>query len=302
MRIEQLEYLSAVARLSSFRNASEELHVSQPALSETVRKLEAELGVSLLDRGRSGASISTEGREILPHVHDVIESVDRLRRAAGDQQRGSRVVRLGTTAAATAPLLTPTMQRFAERHPATEIEIVSARQRGIHEDLRDGNLDLGLVNCLAGDDLPPDLESTELLRGRPVLCLHPDSPLADLPGRIAPEELIAEPLIAMRSGYAMNRYAHRLLDGLPARFSYAADGAEIGKLMVADGLGATILPDFSVRGDPLERGGAIALREIDDETEAVMVIQRRLRRSSAGAAHDLHELFLERGRAFMAAV
>lgn len=301
MRIEQLEYLSAVARLSSFRNASEELHVSQPALSETVRKLEGELGVSILDRGRSGVSISNEGREILPHVHDVIEAVDRLRRAAGDQQRGSRVVRLGATAAATAPLLTPTMRRFAERHPATEIEIVSARQRAIHEDLRDGNLDLGLVNCLTGDDMPPDLESTELLRGRPVACLHPDSPLADLPGKATAEELIAEPLIAMRSGYAMNRYAHRLFDGLPAHFTYAADGAEIGKLMVAEGLGATILPDFSVVGDPLERSGAIALREIDDETEALMVIQRRPRQSAPGAAHDLHEMFLERGRAFMAA-
>jgi DNA-binding transcriptional LysR family regulator len=301
MRIEQLEYLSAVARLSSFRNASEELHVSQPALSETVRKLEGELGVSILDRGRSGVSISTEGREILPHIHDVIESVDRLRRAAGDPQLGGRVVRLGATAAATAPLLTPTMHLFAERHPATEIEIVSARQRSIHEDLRDGNLDLGLVNCLAGDDMPPDLESTELLRGRPVVCLHPDSPLADLPGKVAPEELIGEPLIAMRSGYAMNRYAHRLFDGLPARFTYAADGAEIGKLMVAEGLGATILPSFSVLGDPLERGGGIAVRELDDETEVMMVIQRRLRRSPAGAALDLHEMFLERGRAFMAA-
>jgi DNA-binding transcriptional LysR family regulator len=301
MRIEQLEYLSAVARLSSFRNASEELHVSQPALSETVRKLESELGVSILDRGRAGVSISTEGREILPHVHDVIESVDRLRRAAGDQQLGSRVVRLGATAAATAPLLTPTMHQFAERHPATEIEIVTARQRSIHEDLRDGNLDLGLVNCLAGDDMPPDLESSELLRGSPVVCLHPDSPLAELPGKVTPEELTGEPLIAMRSGYAMNRYAHRLFDGLPARFTYAADGAEIGKLMVAEGLGATILPDFSVLGDPLERGGAIAVRELEDETEVIMVIQRRLRRSPAGAAHDLHEMFLERGRAFMAA-
>ena len=302
MRIEQLEYLSAVARLASFRNASEELHVSQPALSETVRKLESELGVSILDRGRTGVSISTEGREILPHIHDVIESVDRLRQAAGDQQLGSRVVRLGATAAATAPLLTPTMRLFAERHPATEIEIVTARQRSIHEDLRDGNLDLGLVNCLAGDDMPPDLESTELLRGSPVVCLHPDSPLADLPGKVTPEELAGEPLIVMRSGYAMNRYAHRLFEGLPARFTYAADGAEIGKLMVAEGLGATILPDFSVLGDPLERGGAIALRELDEPTEVIMVIQRRLRRAPAGAALDLHEMFLERGRAFMAAL
>ncbi len=300
MRIEQLEYISTVARLTSFRSAAEELHVSQPALSETVRKLESELGVSLLDRGRAGVSISEEGREVLPHIHDVIESVDRLRRACGDQQRSSRVVRLGTTAAATGPLLTPTIRRFAERHPATETEIVTAPPRGIHQDLRDGKLDLGLVSYLVGDDMPPDLESTEVLRGRPVVCLHPDSPLVDLPRKLGAEDLLGEALIAMRSGYLMHRYAHRLFADLPARFTYSADGTEIGKLMVAEGLGAAILPDYAVVGDPLERSGAIAVRELDDDAEVVMVIQRRLRRSATGVAHDLHEMFLERGRAFMA--
>ena len=49
MRIEQLEYLAAVARLGSFRRAAEELHISQPALSGSVRSLERELGVDLLD-------------------------------------------------------------------------------------------------------------------------------------------------------------------------------------------------------------------------------------------------------------
>ena len=50
MRIEQIEYAAAVARFGSFRRAAEELHISQPALSETVRKLEAELGLRLFER------------------------------------------------------------------------------------------------------------------------------------------------------------------------------------------------------------------------------------------------------------
>src|SRR5262249_5197219 len=62
MRIEQLEYVTSVARFGSFRRAAEELHISQPALSETVRKLEQELGVDILDRRRSGATISEDGR------------------------------------------------------------------------------------------------------------------------------------------------------------------------------------------------------------------------------------------------
>ena len=68
MRTEQLEYVAAVARLGSFRRAAEELHISQPALSETVRNLERELGVDIFERDRSGASLSADGRDLLSHV------------------------------------------------------------------------------------------------------------------------------------------------------------------------------------------------------------------------------------------
>src|SRR5579871_4256404 len=116
MRSEQLEYVAAVARHGSFRRAAEELHISQPALSATVRNLERELGVALLERGRSGAQVSDEGRELLPHIVGVIEAVDRLRQAAGSQHRISRMVRLATVNAGTVPLLTTVIARFRQVH------------------------------------------------------------------------------------------------------------------------------------------------------------------------------------------
>jgi DNA-binding transcriptional LysR family regulator len=92
----------------------------------------------------------------------------------------------------------------------------------------------------------------------------------------------------------MHRYATRLLDGHLAKFSYSADGAEMGKLMVAEGLGAAILPDYSVAGDLLEQRGEITYRHIEgDETDVLLVIQRRGGASSTGAARDLYETFLE---------
>ncbi len=301
MRFEQLEYVTAVARHGSFRRAAEELHLSQPALSETVRKLEGELGVEILDRGRGGVTISAAGRELLPHILETIEAVDRLRGAADDQHRNSRVVRVGTVTAATAPLLTPTIRDYSLSHPSTQIEIVTAQQRGIHRELLDGSLDLGLVNYLAGDDPPPDLETTELIRGRPVVCVRSDSELAKLE-RIGPDDLIGVPLIAMRTGYLMHRYVHRLLDDRAPTFSYFADGAEMGKLMVAEGLGAAILPDYSVVGDPLERSGRLTIREIEDETAVLLVIQRRRTRPNpGGAADELHGMFVEHARDLRAA-
>src|SRR4029077_15042964 len=96
MRLEQLEYLTAVVQHGSLRRASEHLHISQPALSEGVGKLERELGVTLLDRHRTGARINRSGRELLTHMMEVLEAVERLRAAAGDQNGVARTVRVGT--------------------------------------------------------------------------------------------------------------------------------------------------------------------------------------------------------------
>lgn len=293
MRIEQLEYVAAVVRLGSYRRAAEELHISQPALSESIRTLERELGVTVLERGRHGARLSRAGRDLLPHLRTVLDSFDRLRQAAGEQHHAARVVRVGTVNAATVPVLAGALREFRRTHDVTEVEVIGSRQDEIHQALAERSLDLGLVNYLDSEDGPAGLETTTLLRGRPVVCLRPDSPLARRVA-IPVGELRSQPLIGMRSGYVMHRYLHRLLEEEIPPFACSADGAEMGKLLVAQGLGITVLPDFSIAGDPLERGGMITWRPLDgDATEVRMVVQRPRSGSPPSAAKDLHRIFVE---------
>ncbi len=293
MRTEQLEYVAAIARLGSFRRAAEELHISQPALSTTVRNLERDLGIDLLERGRLGTQVSEEGRELLSHIVGVIDAVDRLRHAAGERRSISRMVRIGTVNAGTVPLLTTAVVEFRKLHPHTQVEVVGAQEAEIDSCLREGSLDLGLVTCLAGDDFPPDLDTAVLLHGRAVVCVRGDSPLC-AKDAIDTADLLSESLILMRSGYLMHRYVHRLLGGREAVTSYSTDGAEMGKLMVAEGLGVTVLPDFSVIGDPLVGGGTITWRPIaDDDTEVQLAIRRRRSDVHSEAVRDLHRVFVE---------
>ncbi len=295
MRLEQLEYVTTVARSGSFRRAAELLHLSQPALSEGVRALERELGLELLERGRSGTKISGAGRDLLPLMYAVIDAADQLRQSADGGAGTNRVVQLGTVTAATAPLLSPTIGAFRQAHPETAVEVVTAQQAEIHLALREGKMDLGLINYLEGEPISEEFETIELLRGEPVACVSPDSPLAELEA-VPVAELLAEPLIAMRPGYVMYRYLERLCGGRVPSFSFSADGAELGKHLVAQGLGTAVLPDYSVVGDPLETSGAITHRPIaGDDTAVFLVIQRRRSASPTRAGRDLHRLFVERG-------
>lgn len=264
MRVDQLSHFRAVVRTGSIRRAAEASHLSQPALSESIANLERELGVSLLDRARSGAKISEAGRELLPRIVEILDGIDQLREAADERRRSTRVLHVGTVSAATVSLLAPAVRIFAQRHPGTGVEIVNARSEEIDVRLSEGSLDIGLVNHLIGDDPPAgEFEVLELLHGQPVVCFAPTSPLAGLDA-IPVSELVDRPLVAMRTGFVMNRYLRRLFEQIEAEPSIVcyADGAEMGKVMVADGTGITLLPDYSIAGDPLYRSGLIDYRPV----------------------------------------
>jgi DNA-binding transcriptional LysR family regulator len=126
--------------------------------------------------------------------------------------------------------------------------------------------------------------------------MRPENELAEYPAlRVA--DLWTRPLIAMRPGYVMHRYLMRLLAGREQSFSYAAEGAEMGKQMVAAGLGIALIPDYSVVGDPLVRTGEIVCRPLaDDDTEILLVLQRRRSAQVHDAISELHDLFVDHAR------
>ncbi|MGY2873285.1 DNA-binding transcriptional LysR family regulator [Marmoricola sp. URHA0025 HA25] len=296
MRIEQLEYVAAVTQHGSLRRASERLHISQPALSEAVSKLERELGVTLLDRRRSGARISRQGQDLLQNMVEVLEAVDRLKVAAGDQHRASLTVRVGTVNAATSTLLVPAARAFQDTVPGTTVEILNIQQAEIHQGLIEGSLDLGLVNVLAGDEPILHLVGTDLLHGRPVVVLPAGHPLAEHE-EVTIEQLREERFVAMRAGYLMHRFAHRLFGTSMPRVTHTTDGAEMGKLMVSEGLGVSVLPDYSVVGDPLERGGMITTRPIaGDRTRVTLVLLQRQTDHVPAAVRELHASLVSHAR------
>lgn len=298
MRIEQLEYLSAVTQHGSLRRASEQLHISQPALSEAITRLERELRTTLLDRTRSGSRISREGQELLPYMNEVLTAVDRLRAAAGDQRNDRRSIRVGTVHAATSSLLVPAVQAFQAERPTTVVEVVTLQQAQIEEGLTEGSLDLGLVNVLDGDDLGVGLHDVRLLRGRPVAVLPAGHRLLER-SEVTLDDLRAERFVMMRAGYLMHRWVHRALGARLPTVSQTTDGAEMGKALVADGVGITVLPDYSVHGDPLHRAGLLETRPIArDETVVHLVLRERRTAQVPVPVREFQATLVARARAY----
>ncbi|MGZ4452770.1 MAG: LysR family transcriptional regulator [Nocardioides sp.] len=285
MRFEQLEYVAAVAAHGSLRRAGEHLRVSQPALSEAITRLERELGVSLLDRRRSGARISSIGKDLMPLLADILDAVARFEQQAGGHTGVGRTIRVGTVNTATAHIVLPAIKAHQSGHHPAPIEVRQLQQDEIHTGLTEGTLDLGLANLLVTDDLHPDVDGTELLRGEPVVVMPTQHPLAALDA-VSPDQLLTAGFIGMREGYLMYRVARRLFgDAVPPAW-HTTDGAEMGMQMVGSGLGVTILPDFSVADAPLLLAGVITTRPLAVDPIGVRMVMLTRRGARLPASVD----------------
>jgi DNA-binding transcriptional LysR family regulator len=136
MDLRQLEYFAAVARHRHFTRAAEELYVTQPALSQQIRRLEQELGLALLLRTSSGVELTEAGADLLARAEDILADVERAR-AAMDEHAGVLRGVVRVAAAAGEPLRLPAeLAAFHRGHPGVRITLRQGSAREVVELLR----------------------------------------------------------------------------------------------------------------------------------------------------------------------
>ncbi|GAB1824621.1 LysR family transcriptional regulator [Herbidospora sp. RD11066] len=205
MLLRELEYLVALARERHFARAAEACHVSQPSLSAGIRRLETDLDVTLVRRGRRFTGLTEEGERVLLWAHRILADRDGLRDDLNQMRAGiSGTLRLGaipTALAATSLLTTP----FCARHPHARISLGSLSSREIHRRLDDFEIDAALT-YLDGEDGD---RAIPLYEERYLLLTPDDGELAERP-RARWTEVAALPLCLL--GQEMRN--RRILDDL----------------------------------------------------------------------------------------
>ncbi|WP_406864616.1 LysR family transcriptional regulator [Streptomyces sp. HUAS MG47] len=177
MLFRQLEYLVALSRERHFARAAQACHVSQPALSEAIRKLEDELDVPLVRRGRKYEGLTPEGERIVLRAQRILADRDALRAEVGALRSGlSGRLRIGavpTASGAVAQLTGP----FCAEHPLVTVEVAADLQsEDILRQLRDFELDAGITYLHR--DLPESFLAVPLYRERYVLLTDAADSLA----------------------------------------------------------------------------------------------------------------------------
>uniref|UniRef100_UPI001C255921 transcriptional regulator CynR n=1 Tax=Streptomyces sp. AC627_RSS907 TaxID=2823684 RepID=UPI001C255921 len=146
LELRHLRYLLAVAEHGNFTRAAEELHISQPTLSQQIKQLERTLGVQLLDRTGRTVRLTDAGAVYTDHARRALRDLAAAERAVHDVQDLSRGhLRLGVTPTFTAYLVGPLTAEFHTRHPGISLTLMEMTQDRIEAALLADDLDLGIA-------------------------------------------------------------------------------------------------------------------------------------------------------------
>ncbi len=203
MDLHQLRSFSAVARHRHFTRAAAELHIGQPAVSQHVRRLEAELGVRLLNRTTRSVELTEAGRLLLARSERALAELE-AGVAELDELKG--LVRGRLTIGAMQWLepydLAAALATFHALHPAIDIRVVEEVAQSMLGDLVADQLDVAFVPIEGG--LPPGLSAELLFEDELVLVVAAEHPLAGR-SQVSLATLRDEPFVFLREGTGLRR-------------------------------------------------------------------------------------------------
>ncbi|MBP6628509.1 MAG: LysR family transcriptional regulator [Kofleriaceae bacterium] len=142
----ELSHFALIAELGTFTAAAGRAHLSQPALTASVQRLEAWAGAALLTRGRRGAELTAAGAALLPRARAALAAVEDGRRAVAEVA-GLRAghVRIGAGATACTYFLPALLARFRRAHPGLHLSLREAFTDDLDQQVATGQLDLAIV-------------------------------------------------------------------------------------------------------------------------------------------------------------
>jgi len=280
----------AVAELGGFNKAARELHVTQTALTRRVQKLEAYLGLKLLDRTTRRVELTAVGREFLPQARAIVQEMTAAVEQLKDMSRRSTGhFTLACIPSMSSHVLPRVMRRYAERHPGNRIRLLDGSSHEVRNAVLGGQAELGIA--VHGEKHPDLAESVLFADELVLLCRSPHA----LEGResVTWSDLRDTELIGISSFTATRVFMDYQLakQGIRLQGHYEVQHHATAINLVAAGVGSAILPSSA-----FEEGDRPGVRKIPLTQPTVKRKVSLLRTRHGGlspAAQAFHELLRE---------
>lgn len=283
MDISQLEVFLAVAREGGFSRAANKLFRTQSAVSQSIRKLEAEIGEPLFDRSSREGLLTDAGRVLQQYAERLTSLRDNAREALvelRELQQGKLVIGANEF---TALYLLRVLAEFGRLHPAIRIMVQRSLGSRIPDDVLKHNCEFGVLTY---DPQDPELASAVVYSDELILVVPPQHPLAR-ENRVSIRQLGAESFVAH---IVSSPYREKVIQAFKKYETPLHMGVELPTLQaikrfVAMGSGVAFLPEISVE-DEIARGELVRIpvQELNVHRKLRLVYRKAASLSHAGQA------------------
>jgi LysR family tcuABC transcriptional regulator len=254
MDLRQLRYFAQIVESGSLSKASRQLYIAQPALSQQLSKLEAEVGKPLLNRSSKGVAPTESGLALYHHARFMLRQLDQALSIARQETTAMQgMVSVGLAATTAAALGLPLVRRVHERYPGILLNVVEGMSGHLGQMMCMEQLDLAV---LFSSDVAPDLSAEAFLDEQLFVILPRRSTLvATRRTSLTIAEAAALPLILPTGAHGLRRRISAELEqrNLAAHVVAEIDSLSVLMSCVYDGMGATIKPMSAIHVEH-ERG------------------------------------------------
>ncbi|MEM7223027.1 MAG: LysR substrate-binding domain-containing protein [Pseudomonadota bacterium] len=260
LTLKQLRYLVAIADCRHFRQAAERCEISQPSLSVQLRNLERLLGVQLVERGRSGVTLTPIGREVVARSRRILLDAQGILDYSATAQHGlAGTIRLGVKPTLGPYLLPNVVRALHRRHRDLKLYIREGAPHELGSELSRGVHDLILAQLPVRESA---LETARLFREPIYLALAADHPLA-AQDDVSIQDLEGLPILSLAPDHHLHDQVLLLCEEFGAALVRDYEGTSLDALrqMVAMNMGATFFPALYVDSE-VQRGGDVVTKQL----------------------------------------
>lgn len=268
--LRQIQYFIAVAEQGSVTRAAQNLSISQSSITEALKELENDLGVTLFERHPRGLSITHNGHQFLRHATKILATVSDARTSfSGQQNIPSGTLNIGVTSLVAGYVLSDLLARYRRACPGVDVSAIEDNGGYLEHLLVGGELDVAvMVISNLRDRMALQAEILETSPYRLWLPMRHPLVSADI---ISIADIAREPLI-MLTVDEIEENTGKLLSALGARphVAFRTRSVEAVRSLVATGAGVALLPDLVYRPWSLE-GDRIESRDVSGSLPVVQV-------------------------------
>ncbi len=251
--VRQLLDFVTLAETGHYRKAAEKVGISQPSLSLQISNLEKTLQLELVERGRSGATLTPEGRDVLDRARAILADLTELQDTSERLKGGlAGTIRLGSSPTLGPYLLPNVVRELHRRHPALKLLIRDGAPFDLLDDLLAGKHDVLLTQLPVAST---DVTVMRILREPLHLAVARDHRMAEL-NAATDKDLADETVLVLSNRFALYNQIGELAQAAGSRVRRDYEGTSLDALrqMTAMNMGVTFLPALYAKSEVPEDG------------------------------------------------